>query len=63
MGAWIYDQADEWAAGPRDDLPEGAVYLDEASLRYLSRLVAPARGNDDSILAAFGKQSRAQVLC
>ena len=52
-----------WAAGPRDELPEGVTYPTEASLRYFSRLIALARGDASSILAAFGRQPIPQILC
>ena len=52
-----------WARGPRHALPEGVVYPTDQSLRYFSNLIAPARGNAGSILAAFGKQPKAQILC
>ena len=52
-----------WARGPRHELPDGAVYPTDESLRYFSSLIAPARGNAGSILAAFGRQPKAQILC
>jgi hypothetical protein len=52
-----------WARGPRQELPDGVVYPTDESLRYFSSLIAPARGNAGSILAAFGRQPKAQILC
>jgi len=52
-----------WAIGPRHELPDGVVYPNDESLRYFSNLIAPARGNTGSILAAFGKQPKVQILC
>jgi hypothetical protein len=52
-----------WARGPRHALPEGVVYPTDQSLRYFSNLIAPARGNAGSILAYFGRQPKAQILC
>jgi len=53
-----------WARGPKHELPDGCnVYPTEESLWYFSNLIAPARGNTGSILAAFGKQPKVQILC
>ena len=51
-----------WPNGPRDELPDCIVYPTKASLRYFSRLIAPARGDAGSILAAFGLQPKPQIL-
>ena len=59
----VFFSVHSWAAGPRDELPEGVIYPTEASLRYFSRLLAPARGDAGSILAAFGRQPEPQILC
>ena len=47
-----------WARGPRHALPEGVVYPTDQSLRYFSNLIAPARGNAGSILAAFRQATK-----
>ena len=59
----VFFSVQSWATGPRDELPEGTTYPTDDSLRYFNRLVAPARGDAGSILAAFGRKPRPQILC
>ena len=59
----VFFSVQSWATGPRDELPEGTTYPTDDSLRYFNRLVAPARGDAGSILAAFGLKPRPQILC
>ena len=58
----VFFSVHAWTTGPRDELPV-VVYPTDASLRYFSNLIAPARGTDGSILAAFGRQPKPQIIC
>ena len=58
----VFFSISTWKQGPKEQMPEGTVYPTESSLKYFSDMLAPARGGNGSILAAFGMKVKPQVL-
>ena len=59
----VYFTISGWTKAPSDRLPTGAVCPTEESLKYFTELLAPPRGQgNSSILVAFGKTAKAQLL-
>ena len=58
----VFFSISTWKQGPKEQMPEGTVYPTESSLKYFNDMLAPARGGNGSILAAFGMKVKPQVL-